>query len=452
MPDRHRQRPKTRTTSARGALWTAFMVVFVVGGLFFGYLFYASVRDIVAYAELPFAIGPSGGGHVGGSNGERPVQHRELTQRVNILFLGVDRRDNDPGPWRTDTMILFSVDPISKTASMLSIPRDLWVAMPGLDRDDRINSAHVWGDEYNLPGGGLGYAKKTVQYNLGIPVHYAVRLDFNGFVKIIDAIGGIDVEVPREIIDNEYPTPDYGTMRLVIKPGLQHMDGDLALKYARTRHQYGDIDRARRQQQVILAVRAKIMSLNFPIARIPEQLRILGDSVLTDMDLEAMYAVAQAARQVPSENIRSGVIDETMVISWKTPSGAEVLVPKREQIRVLVSELFPPSAPQVSLGPLGDRDKLAKEAARIEIQNGTETAGLASRASTELRSLGYNVVRYGNADRFDYANTMIIYYSDKQYTLESLKAQLKVDDDMVMREDSPKGDVDIRVILGADTN
>jgi len=101
---------------------------------------------------------------------------------------------------------------------------------------------------------------------------------------------------------------------------------------------------------------------------------------------------------------------------------------------------------------LGDRDKLAKEAARIEIQNGTETAGLASRASTELRSLGYNVVRYGNADRFDYAETVIIYYSDKQYTLESLKAQLKVDDDMVMREDGPKSDVDIRVILGGGTN
>ena len=194
------------------------------------------------------------------------------------------------------------------------------------------------------------------------------------------------------------------------------------------------------------------MSLNFPIARIPEQLRILGDSVLTDMDLEAMYAVAQAVRQVPTESIRSGVVDETMVISWRTPSGADVLVPKREEIRVLISELFPPSAPQVSLGPLGDRDQLAREAARIEIQNGTETAGLASRASTELRSLGYNVVRYGNADRFDYADTVVIYYSDKRYTLESLKAQLKLDDDNVIREDGPADDVDIRVILGSGAN
>jgi len=450
MPERHRQAPKVRATSKRSIVWTALLAVFVLGGLFFGYLFYASVRDIVAYAELPFSLGETvGGGHATGEEEEaRPVQHYVLTERVNILFLGIDRRDNDPGPWRTDTMILFSIDPTSKTISMLSIPRDLWVALPGLNRSDRINTAHVWGDQYQLPGGGPAFAKKTVQYNLGIPVHYYVRLDFAGFVKIIDAIGGIDVDVPRDIIDDEYPTPDYGKMRLVIKAGRQHMDGELALQYARTRHQYGDIDRARRQQQIIAAARDKILSLDFPLARIPEQLSILGDSVQTDMNLEEMYAIAQAARQIPQENLQSGVIDETMVISWQTPSGADVLVPKQEMVRDLITRLFPPATPQVSLGPLGDRDKLAEEAARIEVQNGTQTAGLASRASTELRSLGYNVVRYGNADRFDYSSTVIICYNEKRYTVESLKDYFKLTDEQVISESMPDADVDVRVILG----
>ncbi|MDI7276630.1 MAG: LCP family protein, partial [Anaerolineae bacterium] len=151
------------------------LIAFVVGGLYFGYLFYASIRDIVAYAELPFAVG----GHSGLSSPRRqgstgPVVQQRLTERVNVLFLGIDRRDNDPGPWRTDTMILFSLDPVSNTVSMLSMPRDLWVSMPGYNIEERINAAYVYGEKYGYPGGGPEYAKRTVQYNLGIPVHYYV--------------------------------------------------------------------------------------------------------------------------------------------------------------------------------------------------------------------------------------------------------------------------------------
>ncbi len=450
MPDRHRRAPIVRSTGNRNLLWSVLLVAFLAGGLYFGYLFYASVRDIVAYAELPFATG----GHTSLTSPRRssstgPVAQRELTERVNILFLGIDRRDNDPGPWRTDTMILFSLDPVSKTVSMLSMPRDLWVTLPGYNLNERINAAYVYGEKYGYPGGGPEYAKRTVQYNLGIPVHYYVCIDFEGFIKIIDAIGGIDIDVPREIIDYNYPTPDYGTMRLYIPAGRQHMDGDLALKYARTRHDSSDIDRARRQQQVIRAVRDKVLSLNFPLARIPEQLRILGDSVQTDMGIEELIAIGQAAREVPEDGIKSGVIDETMVISWKTPEGWDVLVPRPDRIRALVGELFPAPTPTVTLGPLGDREKLAQEAARIEIQNGTQTPGLASKTATELRAGGYNVVRYGNADRPDYPETVIIVYADKRYTLASLKAHFKLADTHVLRQEGIKADIDIRVILGA---
>ena len=449
MRKRHDQARDPRSADPRRALWNVLLLVFLLGGLFCGYLFYVSIRDIVAYAELPFVVGgPANPGGPGGDGDSAPFTGPQLTQRVNILFLGLDRRDNDPGPWRTDTMILFSVDPISKTISMLSIPRDLYVPIPGFG-EDRINAAHAYGDQFKLPGGGPELAKRTVQYNLGIPVDYFVRLDFRGFEKIIDQINGIDIDVPRTIVDTEYPTPDYGTMTVRFEAGRQHMDGKRALQYARTRHDSNDFDRSRRQQQVITAVRDKVLGLQVSLDRIPGLLRLLGDSVQTDMSLKEIYAVAQAARQMSSLN--GEVIDETMTWPARTTGGAEVLLPDRDKIRVLVNRLFPSPTPSVSLGALGDPQKLAQEAARIEVQNGTQTERLATTTAAELRAAGYNVVRYGNADRSDYAETLIIYYVERKYTLASLKAQLKVPDSRITRQSLPPGsDVDIRVILGRD--
>ncbi len=427
------------------------MVVFVTGGLFFGYLFYASVRDIVAYGSLPFFFGgPLSEARAGSPDEPEPPAEPLPPDRVNVLLLGIDRREGEAGPWRTDTMILLSLDPISNTASMLSIPRDLWVPLPGYNMYERINAAAVYGENYDYPGGGLEYAKRTVQYNLGVPVDYYVRIDFRGFEKVIDTIDGIDIDVPEEIIDPNYPTPDYRTMRLVIPAGRQHMNGDLALKYARTRHssRNGDIDRAARQQQVIMAVRDKVIKLDFPLQRIPDLLRTMGSSVETDLSASQILSLAKAAKQVDRENIRSGVIDGTMVSSWTTPQGWMVLVPQRDKIRELVNELFPvPTSPGNSV-TLGDPQQLAQEAARIEVQNGTATNGLASQVAGDLRSAGYNVVRYGNADRFDYAETVIIVFNEKRYAVESLKARLQVADDRVSRQSAPDSDVDIRVILG----
>ncbi len=452
MWERHRRAQLRSTGNDRQLLWSVFLVVFVTGGLFFGYLFYASVRDIVAYGNLPFLFGGSlSQAHAGSPEDPAPDPVPLPTGRVNVLLMGIDRREGEKGPWRTDTMILLSLDPASKTASMLSIPRDLWVPMPGYNMYERINAAAVYGESYGYPGGGLEYAKRTVQYNLGVPVDYYVRIDFAGFVKAVDAIGGIDIDVPETIVDNQYPTPDYGTMRLVIEAGPQHMDGDLALKYARTRHsnRHGDIDRARRQQQVIRAVRDKVLKLKFPLQRIPELLKTLGSSVETDLSVSQILSLAKAAQEVKDEDLRSGVVDETMVTSWTTPQGWMVLVPLREPIRTLVTELFPvPTNPVVNT-PLGDPKQLAQEAARIEVQNGTTTNGLASHVAGELRAAGYNVVRFGNADRFDYAESVIIVYNDKPYALESLKARLKIAPDRVSRQNVPESDVDIRVILGA---
>jgi len=238
-------------------------------------------------------------------------------------------------------------------------------------------------------------------------------------------------------------------MTVRFQKGLQHMNGERALQYARTRHDSNDFDRARRQQQIILAVRDKIMNLQVPLDRIPALLATLGESIQTDMTLDEIYAVYQAARDVQVSNIKQGVIDETMTVPWVTAQGAEVLLPQRDKIRVLVGKLFPVPVPTVSLGPLGDPTRLAQEAARVEIQNGTQTAGLASKVAAELRAAGYNVVRFGNADRFDYQDTLIVdYTAGKPYTLASLKERFKIPDAHVMHQDIPADDVDIRVILG----
>jgi len=446
-----RRTPQGRSTSPTQLLWSVFLMVFVSGGLFFGYLFYSSVRDIVAYADIPFFIGgPLNPVHAGEPGEAQPGAEPLPSDQVNVLLLGIDRRPGEQGPWRTDTMILFSLDPISNTASMLSIPRDLWVPLPGYNMQDRINTAAVYGEMFGYPGGGLAYAKRAVQYNLGVPVDYYVRIDFAAFQKAIDAIGGIDVNVADEIIDPEYPTPDGGVMRLVIKAGPQHMDGDLALKYVRTRHttKGGDIDRARRQQQVIMAVRDKALSLNYPLNRLPGLIQTLGESVQTDLSISQILSIARAAQRVPTEDIKRGVIDETMVADWTTPDGKMVLLPQRDRIRQLVAEVFPVRTKPAASVPLGNPDQLAQEAARIEVQNGTTTTGLASQVAADLRSAGYNVVRFGNADRFDYAQTVLIVYNEKRYTLDSLKAQLHLTDAQVSRQSLPNSDIDMRVILG----
>jgi LCP family protein required for cell wall assembly len=447
------QRPTSqgRSASATHLLWSVFLVIFVSGGLFFGYLFYSSVRDIVAYADLPFFFGgPLNPVHAGAPDEPQPAAEPLPPDQVNVLLVGIDRREGEQGPWRTDTMILFSLDPISKTASMLSIPRDLWVPLPGYNMQDRINTAAVWGEMFGYPGGGLAYAKRAVQYNLGVPVDYYVRIDFAAFQKAIDAIGGIDVDVPEEIVDPEYPTPDGGTMRLVIKAGRQHMNGDLALKYVRTRHttKGGDIGRARRQQQVIMAVRDKALSLNYPLNRLPGLIQTLGEGVQTDLSINQILSIARAAQQVQTQDIRHGVIDETMVVDWTTPDGRMVLLPQRDKIRRLVSEIFPVRTKPTASVPLGNPDQLAQEAARIEVQNGTTTTGLASQVASDLRSAGYNVVRFGNADRFDYAQTVLIVYNEKRYTLDSLKDRLHLTDAQVSRQAASSADVDLRIILG----
>ena len=265
----------------------------------------------------------------------------EGTDRVNILLMGIDRRPGEAFISRTDSMILASVDPVNKTASMLSIPRDLYVVIPGYGRD-RINTAFVYGAHGDNPLAGAAMAMQTVEYNLGVPVHHYIMVDFSAVTNGIDALGGIDVYLPNDINDPTYPDMNYGYDPLYIPAGMQHLDGATALKYARTRHGDSDINRAQRQQQVILAARDKAVGLGVAnlIARAPTLYNQLERGIRTDLSLDQLIKLANVASQVPEENIRNEVIGFDLVSSFRTEQGASVLVLDNEKAAPLIRSLF----------------------------------------------------------------------------------------------------------------
>lgn len=375
-------------------------------------------------------------------------------ERVNILLMGIDQRDYEEGPWRTDTMIVLTIDPVTLSAGMLSIPRDLWVPIPGF-QEGRINTAHYLGEVYDYPGGGPALAVKTVEYNLGVPIHYYVRANFTAFEKVIDLIGGIDIEVKEEINDPFYPARDGpGYDPLYIPAGRQHFDGEMALKYARTRHTAGgDFDRARRQQQVILAVFDKVTRLEMLpqlVVQAPQLWATLQEAIVTDMTLEEMVALANLATEIKPEKIRYSVIDEHYTQFWSTPDGQQVLIPLRDAMRELRDYVFTTQAEQPeAVDPLS---RLQAEAATIEVLNGTTREGLARSTADYLEQSGLSIARTDNADLSDYANSLIIVHrSGKDYTAEYIARLLNLPLTAIIHgANDPTAAFDITVILGLD--
>jgi polyisoprenyl-teichoic acid--peptidoglycan teichoic acid transferase len=265
------------------------------------------------------------------------------TSRFTVLVMGLDRRPGETGlAYRTDTMMLVSLDPAANSIGILSIPRDLYVEVPGYNQLQRVNSPMVLG-ELRQPGAGPELAMQTVQYNLGIRIHDYVAIDFNSFIKIIDLIGGLDVDVPYTISDTLYPDMNYGYDPFYIEAGFQHLDGTTALKYARTRHGDNDFVRAQRQQLVLNALRDRVLSpdlLPQLIIQSPSLLAAVNDGFYTGLTIDQLIQLALYLKDIPAENLRTGVINEQYTIGYSTPQGASVLVPDRERIGPLMVEVF----------------------------------------------------------------------------------------------------------------
>jgi LCP family protein required for cell wall assembly len=443
---------------------------FVVAAILVAYLTYVAVRDFVASWEItnlpgvsiqesepPAAAGEEPGGvqdintPLQSPTGPTP-EPWDGVKPVTLLVMGLDYRDwvTNEGPPRTDTMILFMLDPINRTAGMLNIPRDLWVNIPGGYNYGRINTAYQLGEAYKLPGGGPGLAMETVEELLGIPIDYYAQVDFSAFERFIDEIGGIQVDIPEEIVVD--PLGDDNTKR--IKPGLKKLSGPVALAYARARKtEGGDFDRAQRQQQVVLAIRDKILSLNMLptlISKAPVLYNELAAGVNTNLSLDQTVKLAWLASQIPEESIKKGAIGSEQINFATSPDGEQqVLKPLTEKIRLLRDEIFTNSGPTSPLASATIEELVKAENARVRVLNATYEAGLATRTADYLKSLGINVTETGNADVFK-NTTEITFYNGKPYIVKYLVDLMKINPLRVFHVNDPTSPVDITLMLGDD--
>ncbi len=373
-------------------------------------------------------------------------------KRVTVLVMGIDYRDWESGEGapRTDTMILLSVDPLAKTAGILSIPRDLYVSIPGFE-NDRINTAYRYGELYKLPGGGPELARKTVEGVVGVPVDYYAVVDFSTFVRVIDELDGLKLDIPEPIkVDPIGEAPPRW-----LEPGIAVYPGDLVLAYARARNtEGGDFDRAQRQQQVILAIKRRVLEFNlYPLllAKAPILYQEMASGVRTNMNLEQAIALARLALDISDENIRRGVIGKEHVNFFTTPENEEVLKPMPDQIRVLRDQVFGTANLASPLTSLSEAEQAQTEAASIYIYNGSGRDGLAARTAEYLSSLGITIPgdRLGNANQA-VSLTSIYDYTGNPYTLNFLVETLNIQPQRVFLRYDPASSVDVEVVLGSD--
>jgi LCP family protein required for cell wall assembly len=282
---------------------------------------------VVVAAPTPKPAGTAKATAVGVLPTATPDMIRELPAgRFNILVMGTDKRSNDPEHWaRSDTMLLANVDTISRTVRIMSIPRDLIVDIPdyGLNK---VNSAYLFGEYYQLEGGGQALAVQTISDYFNVPVDYYVTVNFEGFRKVIDTVGGINVDVPYSLDDYNYPTDDegdpYGETHVHFDEGMQHMDGKTALRYARTRHADNDFARSKRQLQIIMAVRQKAMSLDL-LPKVPTLIDDLAGMVETNIPFDQQIGLAQLGYNIDASRVMTAAIDSTMIVPDNLPDGSE---------------------------------------------------------------------------------------------------------------------------------
>lgn len=363
--------------------------------------------------------------------------------RINVLLLGIGGK-NHPGGTLTDTIMLVSINPADKSMVLLSIPRDLYVPIEGVG-NNKINLAHAYGEQNpKKTGGGPALSKKTVSQILDLPIHYFVRADFEGFIKLVNELGGVDIYVEKPISDPYYPAPDMiGYQPFSIKAGQHHMDGSLALKYVRSRETTNDFDRSKRQQQFLKALLNKSLSLG--VLTNPQKMtaiiKILSDHLKTDLQIWEIEKMTKVLKDIKSENIALKVLDNSPegLLSTKSNGNGYGLVPKSgdfKEIQRFVHEFL--------------KDPfLESEKAKIEVQNGTTKTGTAASFAQLLKSYGYQVVNVTDAPTV-FSKTVIYDYSGgkKSATLTFLKNRLKLKS--VGTQKGGREDVDIVVVLGED--
>lgn len=352
----------------------------------------------------------------------------EKDGRTNILLLGMGGEGHQ-GALLTDTIIVASIKYNKEAApevALVSIPRDLGV--PLNNSYVKINSVYAYGKMNNPEDDSTG--NKTIEDYInnisGLPIHYYAQIDFEGFKRIVDSIGGIEVDVKNSFYDPQYPTENFGYQRISFEKGLNQMNGDLALKYARSRHgivtdgneyEGSDFARAKRQQQILTSVKDKAFSVSTVInpKKINEILSALGDHVRTNMEPWEILKLADIAQNIDNEQITNKVIDqESGLLSATNKSRAYILMPNDKdyiEIKEVFENIFNP-----------EQINTEENSARLAILNGTLINGLANRNANELLRKNFKISYTGNAKNTNYEKTVIYDLTSGKMTnsLESL--------------------------------
>lgn len=383
----------------------------------------------------------------------------EAEDRINILLMGVGGAGHD-GPQLSDTMILASYKPSTKDIGLISVPRDLYVPIPGYGWR-KINHANAYG-EIEAVGTGPDLATKVVEDVFKQPIHYYIRVDFDGFAELIDELGGLDINVENAFTDPTYPTvgkedadcgtftestneegeviavPDYSCRFEVLrfKEGPMHMDGTTALKYVRSRHgtngEGSDFARSRRQQLILLAVRERVLSASTLLnpAKMSRILDTLRENIATNVETPEMVKFAQIAKEANTDTLKNHVLDTSneSPLYATNRNGAYVLLPKNDDwssLERISTNIFldsPLDAPYTkSVAKNTTENTKNTEASKpilVEIQNGTSVSGLAYRTSQIIDGQGFSVRRVGNADTKGYEETFIYDFTNGKYPQE----------------------------------
>jgi LCP family protein required for cell wall assembly len=381
-------------------------------------------------------------------------------ERLNILLIGADEQD---GGHNTDTLIVVSIDPVTKQVAMFSLPRDtVNVPIPagparnvwGRDYANKINSFFVnnrnRGDLW--PGNDRTRGYNALKAAMGelyqLDVRYFVEVNFDGFKKVVDAMGGVTINVQMPVVDDRFPGSTGRAQRLYIPSGIQHMDGEQALRYARSRNTSTDFDRGARQQRVLLSMREQVDPQNL-IPRLPELIDALKSAVRTDIPLDQIDEMLGLASDVDTTNIRTYVFAPPLYSrdTCDDPRGC-VVIPDIERIRDAVEDAFSSDPADEAL-----RETLAQEAATVWVLNGTDDAARATRLAGFLEWTGMAAsaprqVPEGAVP----ADTKIVAYNGAETeapaTIAALEALFGV---TVTTVDDPKVRTDIIVTIGRDT-
>ena len=369
-----------------------------------------------------------------------PVQVAEMAPNtINIVVLGSDRRP-DWDDWHTDVVQVVSIQPMVPAVTVLSIPRDLYVYIPDFWMS-RINFADMYGELYNYEGGGPALIQQTMLYNLGIPIDHYVRTDFDGFIGIVNALGGIEIPVHCRLEDH-WPYPDEnGEYPIkVLEPGVHHMDGETALWYARSRKTSSVFAREWRQQQVLQAIWRKSRSLDL-LPHLPQLWEQFRGMIVTDMTFEDMVRIAEVAFRLDEQNVRFRNIGYGQVIPWTTPKGGSVFLPNWEEIEPVVSE---------ALGPV-PQGRVWRTLQTVEVWNGTANANWDRLAADRLFREGFVAV-IGEPDRHDYAQMQLQDFTDtsKGSAIPYLQWMFNVSGENVISAPDPGANAQYRLIIGAD--